>query len=232
VRQARASRKAIKRRCWRRTWEANSRAFNELLEHHAKATPDFFVLQIGAHDGVSGDPIHELIVKYDWQGLLVEPQPSLFEQLKANYSKLPHRLLFENAAVADSDGFRDMYFVRPEKVTREWETQIASFYPRESYSTEDIGAIRVPTVTIATLIKRHQVKKVDLLQVDVEGYDFEILKLVDFNRCPPSFIRYEHKHLTRRDRAASRRLLERQGYRVLPMENDTGAVSPQANARR
>ena len=46
-----------------------------------------------------------------------------------------------------------------------------------------------------TLLDRHHVKKIDLLQIDVEGYDYELLKSFNFERIKPQLIRYEHRHL-------------------------------------
>src|SRR5271155_2568223 len=65
--------------------------------------PDIFFLQIGAHDGVSYDPIHNYIAKHHWKGLLVEPQPAVFQKLKENYAG-EKQLLFENSAIAQQDG--------------------------------------------------------------------------------------------------------------------------------
>ncbi len=65
--------------------------------------PDIFFLQIGAHDGVSYDPIHHYVRQYHWNGLLVEPQPAIFQKLKQNYAG-EKQLLFENSAVANQDG--------------------------------------------------------------------------------------------------------------------------------
>ena len=42
-------------------------------------------LQIGAYDGVAGDPLRPIILDDErWSGVLVEPQPSAFERLKQN----------------------------------------------------------------------------------------------------------------------------------------------------
>ena len=42
-------------------------------------------LEIGAMDGKSFDLLHEMIHRYKWTGVLVEPLPDLFEELKNNY---------------------------------------------------------------------------------------------------------------------------------------------------
>lgn len=42
-------------------------------------------LQFGAGDGVTDDTFCDYIDKYDWSGLLVEPVPNLYRQLKQKY---------------------------------------------------------------------------------------------------------------------------------------------------
>jgi len=58
-------------------------------------------LQIGANDGLRNDPIREHILRNQWDGVLVEPIPGIFEILVNNYNKLPE-LEFVNAAISSS----------------------------------------------------------------------------------------------------------------------------------
>src|SRR6266700_5808911 len=72
--------------------------------------PVFFV-QIGANDGMHGDPLRSLILKHaSWGGILVEPVPYAFERLKKNYAGRSN-LHFENVAVSDCAGFMPFYYV-------------------------------------------------------------------------------------------------------------------------
>jgi FkbM family methyltransferase len=74
-----------------------------LVERSNPDDPDFFFLQIGAHDGETLDPINQMIRRYGWRGLLLEPQPDVFQQLTETYRRNDN-LIFENAALAISDG--------------------------------------------------------------------------------------------------------------------------------
>src|ERR1700760_2430287 len=56
---------------------------------------DFYFIQIGGNDGKSNDPIHDLAVGLQLSGVIVEPLPSAFAALQANYAG-SHRLRFEN----------------------------------------------------------------------------------------------------------------------------------------
>lgn len=61
--------------------------------------PDFFFLNIGACDGVMGDPVYPLVRKYHWRGIAVEPVPYNFERLRRNYEDEP-QVIVENAAIS------------------------------------------------------------------------------------------------------------------------------------
>jgi hypothetical protein len=67
-----------------------------------------------------------------------------------------------------------------------------------------------------------------LLQIDVEGFDFEVLKMIDFKRFCPVIIKYEHEGLDENDQAAARKLLEDQGYEVQEIKTDTVGIRKEA----
>ena len=169
------------------------------------------------------DPIHGWIQEFNWRGILVEPQRAEFERLKATYPNEGGRLVFENVAISTTNGTCTLYRVKDDMLTADWERGIASLLPppdKDRFASEI-----VPCMTFDELLKRHCVSRIDLLQIDVEGYDFEILKLLDFNKVAPAMIRYEHRHLRPSDRRACQEYLLRKGYRILEMKFDTGAVS-------
>jgi len=55
-------------------------------------------VQIGANDGLHHDFIHDFALKQSWQGLLVEPNPPVFERLKQNYQSISRNLSFEGTS--------------------------------------------------------------------------------------------------------------------------------------
>src|SRR6202021_2817250 len=79
-----------------------------VLSHYRIEHPDVRYLQVGAFDGVSGDPIYPLIQRHGLQGIVIEPQKDAFERLKTNYAHFPH-FHFVNAAIADHDGWSTLF---------------------------------------------------------------------------------------------------------------------------
>src|SRR2546426_11057106 len=176
-----------------RRWARCESEFDRLLHQLSTATNEFFVIQIGACDGLIADPIHAWIKRYNWRGILVEPQKIEFENLKATYRDEHDRLVFENVAIADANGMCTLYRVKDNALAAAWERGIASLLPPSD--SDRFIAEAVPCITFKTLLNRHHVSRIDLLQIDAEGYDFAILKQVDFRRIQPTVIRYEHRHL-------------------------------------
>lgn len=207
-------------------WRRRERVVDTYLSQLTAARPDVFVVQVGACDGVQDDPIRHWILERGWHGLLIEPQAAEFARLRANYAAAVGRLQFENVAIASVEGHTTLFRLKESAITHEWQRMVASVLPRpELAEMGTVEAVRVPCVPLQTLLDRHGIDRVDLLQIDVEGFDYEVIKMVDFNRVRPRAIRYEHRHLAFADRRDCRRLLTRLGYRVVEMEFDTCACT-------
>jgi len=180
-----------------------------------------YFVEIGAMDGVSYDALHPHIVKNpNWQGVLVEPLPDMFEKLQRTYAGRSN-LSFENSAITSSNGTADITRIPPEKVNREcppWSDGISTLRP-DIHIIGQYGDLvphtvnqTIQTIDFLTLIDRHNVHSIDLLQVDAEGYDKDIFDQVSRAGYNPYLIKLEVNymmHTTIRDLKFS---LEERGY--------------------
>lgn len=207
-----------------------------IISHYRVNHPQIWYLQVGAFDGVSGDPIRPLIEKHRLRGILVEPQRDAFERLKVNYSRFgPEAFVFINAAIADHDGTAPLYRIKPEARGPEWLHQIASFdrnvVLRHSQVVPNLESFieteNVRCVTFATLFEQTGIRRVDMLQVDAEGYDHEVLRLFEIPTRRPAIIRFEHKHLNAGDYGQTVGMLVDLGYRFTVCEESTLAYADQ-----
>lgn len=187
-----------------------------VIETYAKKVSDFFFIQIGAHDGIKWDPIHEFVEKYRWKGILVEPLEKEFSRLRQTY--MSHEgLVFENVAISNKNERRKIYKLKEDKIEHDWQRGIATLVPDKH---KDMSAMRqddlvvevVECITFNTLISKHGVKHIDLLQIDTEGYDYDIIRSVDFDRIVPQMIWYEHNHLEQQEKEQCVELLRNKGY--------------------
>jgi FkbM family methyltransferase len=174
--------------------------------------------------------------------VLVEPLPTMYERLVANYEGVGG-LAFENAAVGTVDGTSTLYTIDPRPGDPYWLEQTASF----DRATLESHADRIPGVadrilensvaslTLPTLVARHGLSAIDLLHVDVEGYDYEVLRQIDFSSTwAPTFIIYEREHFDRRTDRATRRMLRAAGYHLVDIWPDQFAyrAAPGAAVRQ
>ena len=197
-------------------------------------------VQIGSNDGVLHDPIHQVVRACGWSGVLVEPLPDLFAKLVANYEGVPH-LSFENAAVGAEDGTTTMFTVDPRPGDPYWVSMIASFDPEAILVHRDVlpdvanrmVEVSVETLTLGTLVKRHDLQTIDLLHVDAEGHDHAILGQIDFGASwAPPFIIFEKEHFDSPTFRRTRRMLRTAGYRCVDVWPDEFAyrIEPGAGA--
>jgi hypothetical protein len=88
-------------------------------------TPVYFV-QVGANDGILDDPIHPFVQTQGWRGVLIEPQPNIFEVLRRSYAG-SEGLTFINAAIDHRPGRSTLYCIEPHTDVPDWTLGIASF---------------------------------------------------------------------------------------------------------
>lgn len=169
------------------------------------------VIQIGSNDGVSGDSLNKLILKNErWKVLFVEPVPQLFQELKKNYGS-SNRFKFENSAINET-GASQIFFKIDEKayvdipdLSKEYE-QIGSFSKAHVHKLASdklqkyISEIEVNCLSLDELFKKHKITKVDLLQIDAEGYDWQIISQLNLNQFSPIIIVFEHVNLNHQEK--------------------------------
>jgi len=197
--------------------------FKQIVAPVILESEQFFFLQIGSYDGVSNDYLHEYIIKFHLKGILIEPQKEIFELLRKNYIS-ESQLILENIAITDHDGFVDLYCLAEkyhylggkvaQQITSLDRRHIEKCISWDSDTSEVIETRRTPCLRLDSLLTKHEVKKVDLLQIDTEGYDLEILKTIDFKTLKPTIIVYEHCHLSSEDQETSWELLRSKGYNM------------------
>jgi len=208
---------------------------SDIVKRKFHGRSSVFFVQLGSNDGLNGDPLHDLIQSNpEWRGIFVEPVRYAFDRLRSNYND-EKRFVFENIAIADSSGEADFFCVS-EDAKREledlpdWYDQLGSFN-REHLVKHLEGRLepfilmeRVKCETLAGLLDRNHVTKIDLLHIDVEGFDYNILKQIDFLRHSPEVILFEHKHLTPENQRNARFLLAKYEYTLAQFGGDTVAL--------
>jgi len=191
---------------------------------------DVTFVEIGANDGQLEDPLYPWVRRFPWRGVFVEPQPELCSKLRTLWDGRDGVSVIQ-AAIGTRAGKTTLWCVKDIPGGSNF-SGLASLdrdtLLKHRHRIPDIESriepIEVDVITITELLERAGLESLDILQVDAEGYDFEIIKMVDFARIKPRIINYEHCNLNWDDQAACRKLLTDQGYGFATYHGDTVAV--------
>lgn len=174
-------------------------ALNDLdvkLEPYLDFDGGFFV-EAGANDGLSQSNTLYFEKYRKWRGLLVEPVPELARRCRKNRRKC----IVENYALAPFGGEEDtiemtfchlMSVVSGAMRTREEEAK----HIQTGCEVQKIDSYKltVPTQTLTALLDKHSVQQIDLLSLDVEGYELPALQGIDFDRHRPRYMLIEARY--------------------------------------
>jgi Methyltransferase FkbM domain len=94
------------------------------------------------------------------------------------------------------------------------------------HGRDEIQSYAVPCWTLETLLTHAGADtKIDLLQIDAEGNDYDIIHSIDYRRIKPTILRYEHLLMSHQQKNACMALLAGHGYRFIVEEDDTLALA-------
>lgn len=203
-----------------------------MLEALALSRKDVRFIQVGSNDANHGDPLRDFVIAHRWRGILIEPVPYVFERLVRNCRGRDY-LTLENVAIGPKDGTADFYSVaKTDEPLPEWYDQLGSFSLDNILKHEEwiprlrerVVTLKVPSLTFESLCRKHGIGTLDLIHIDAEGYDYEVIKLIDFDAHRPTLLLFEHKHLAAADLRDCHDHLARHGYEWLAEGADTLAV--------
>src|SRR5262249_6388096 len=151
---------------------------SRMREHFQEKRRVHFV-QIGAFDGVAGDPIRPLMLENEgWTGVMVEPHPDAFARLQQNYVAQSQRLKFLNAAISDEPGERTLFYIseaeREALGLPDWAREIPSFDPdhlSKHFPQAKLARQSVRTTTFEEAASLLPEGAVDVVVIDTEGHE-------------------------------------------------------------
>lgn len=191
----------------------------------------FHFLLIGANDGVSFDTLWDFINSIPFvSGLAVEPVRKYYDQLCENLNDFP------NVKTAKYAIHKDKQLVPIFKVKEEvlndypdWVRGINSIFENHHLAVDipkkDIHIEYSKACTMQYLLEESKTELFfDLIQIDTEGYDDEIIKMIDFSKVSCKIIKYEHCNLSRTSQKDIKNLLRKEGFSVFTEGNDTVGI--------
>lgn len=230
---------------YRNFYNPKKGSLSDFLSKYSKSKPgNFTVVQIGANDGITHDPIHKFIKRDDWKGVLLEPQPDVFHEFLTKIYAKNNGITPLCAAIGEKDGTQPIYKVGFS--TMRWATGLASFSKEKIEKAFEDGIVasnckrfgieipadqsqwisheEVQVIAPSTLIQTYGLDHIDLLQIDAEGYDLEVIRIFDIPKTQPQAIIFENVGLNAEDYASCLQLLEEQNYQLKKFGPNTLAL--------
>jgi FkbM family methyltransferase len=163
------------------------------LEAHLPPGPGVFI-EAGAHDGYTQSNTYWLERFRGWSGLLVEPLPEMARRARRNR---PRSTVVECALVAPDEagtpitvryGNTSSVVVGARgsaEADAEWITPGLARAGQKSYD------VTVPGRTLSDVLDELGITRVDLLSLDLEGYELPALEGLDLDRHAPTLMLVE-----------------------------------------
>jgi FkbM family methyltransferase len=190
------------------------------------------IVQIGANDGVHGDPLHQFVRMFNNQIklLAIEPQVKAFNQLKDNYKDLKN-IFFFNGCIGDGT-IKPFYSLNEKfkKISKKKDIKIdgvssfekqnlikrLEFYKVANFDTY-IDVCKLESQLLETVLNKFNFDPADIgfLQIDAEGYDDQIIYNLKLNVFKFPLINYEFKNLSKNKILTLHKFLKKNNYRII-----------------
>ena len=171
-------------------------ALNQLdwkLKNYLNFRNGFFI-EAGANDGISQSNTLYFEKYLNWTGILIEPLPELAAKCQINRPNC----ITENCALVSFEFEKDFVEMRYCNLMSLIKGSLGSKDAEQSHiqrgseiqglSTYDIS---VPARTLTSILDQYVINQIDLLSLDVEGYELNVLKGLDFEKYRPTYMLIE-----------------------------------------
>jgi FkbM family methyltransferase len=193
---------------------------SRLLNENFPENKEFSFLQVGANDGISFDFLYHFVTKREITGIVIEPIKEYYKELCENY-KIYDSVLKVNKAVHEKLNKVIIYKIDSSKVNLypDWVKGIASFditnLTKFDFINKDyIISEEVAAEHLMDIISDSKMKHFDYFQVDTEGYDYQVVKMFNFDKYKPKLIKAEFVNLTIQEKNKMKIKLVNNGYYV------------------
>lgn len=187
------------------------------------------IVQIGANDGVRFDELDQFINEYKIQSLLVEPIKSNFEKLKIKYYdvdfvKLENSAILINEQVSYLYKVDNKYLIHYDKHVPGITSFDKNHLLKHGVKKKHIIKEKVNSINIKELLNKYNIKNLDLLYIDAEGYDGKIV--IDFlmNTNLKPIIIFEYIHINNETFNTLLLKLNEANYKIFSINENTFCI--------
>lgn len=163
-----------------------------------------FYVDVGANDP-NIDSVTKIFYQAAWNGINIEPIKNLYEDL-VKERQMDINL---NIGIASHEGRLKLREYKGNGLSTLSETMKKEHEASPSPFTTDYKDYEVPVLPLKAVLKQNNVKNIDFMKVDVEGYEYDVLASNDWTLFRPSVLCVEANHIEKDWRP----MLKRAGYK-------------------
>lgn len=118
----------------------------------------------------------------NWKGICIDPNPEL---IKLYYSMRP-KDVFINAGVGSSSKSLEYYMFSESSMN----TFSSDFIKKNKLESKIVSTLKVPVLSLKDILDKHisPSDRLDFFDIDVEGFDLDVLKSNDWNLYRPKIV--------------------------------------------
>lgn len=154
---------------------------------------DGFYVDVGANDPAA-DSVTKYFYEQGWSGINIEPINRLYKKLKNSRPRDTNL----NIGISNKEGditFREYNKLHGLSTFANQTKKEVGELTKLSDDYKDYKDYKVEVKTLADVFQENNVKNINFLKVDVEGYEYEVLDGNDWTRYRPQVICIESNHI-------------------------------------
>ncbi len=131
--------------------------------------------------------------------ILVEPNSQLIDEIKKNYNTINNVYIYNNAIYYNDEEDVELYIPAKNGIMGTladngivYNDCHFSLLPMNNWGTKnDMAKITAKSITFDKICSIHNITNIDYLQIDTEGFDSEIIQMIDLSKYKINKIRFE-----------------------------------------
>tara|TARA_B100000989_G_scaffold115838_1_gene85279 strand:+ start:978 stop:1709 length:732 start_codon:yes stop_codon:yes gene_type:complete len=153
--------------------------------------------------------------KKNWIGINVDLNPITIELF--NFFRTKDINI--NCAISDKKGYKKLYFVNDFSPLNTLDYNHLKFLKKNfSLTKKDFNEKRIKTENVNNILKKYKFNRVDFLNIDLEGFEYEVIKSINFKKFKINLICIEilnHNKLSKNKSKKIIQILKKNDFKYL-----------------
>lgn len=150
-----------------------------IIDYIFKSQDNGFYVDVGCQHPITNNNTY-LLHQKNWKGINIDLDDKNIRLFNSHRPKDTNIC----ACLSSKEQIRDLYFFHSG-------SPINSIEKKTVLNKQNFSVKKIKTSTLNSILKSHKPKKIDYLNIDVEGHEIEVLNGFDINHFKPSVISVE-----------------------------------------